>query len=900
MEKWWQLNISQLCEKLGSDPEKGLSSKEALKRLTQYGPNQLQEQKGRHPIFLFLDQFKDFIIWVLIGAAIVSGFLGEWIDALAILAIVIFNAILGFVQEYRAEKAIVALKRLSTPMAKVIRDGNQMTIPSSEVVPGDVIEVEAGDHIPADSRVLWHTSNFGVEEASLTGESVPVLKNTESIEKSEIPLGERTNMVFAGTSVVSGKARAMVVTTGMQTELGKIAGMILAIEHETTPLQKRLEAFGHWIVYLCFAIVAVVFVMELLRGGKLIDIFLTAVSLAVAAIPEGLPAVVTIALALGVQRMVRRHVLIRKLPSVETLGSATVICSDKTGTLTKNEMTVQTLYVGHRLYRVSGVGYTPQGEFFENDKPLKREEIPLELEKALRCAVLCNGARLYKTEQGYGITGDPTEAALLVASAKLGIWKEEEEKKYPFVDELPFDSNRKLMSVIRKYGDQLIAFVKGASDVLLQHCQFIEINGSVRALTEEDRIQIREMNHRFGNEALRVLGLAYRPLDNSEKPFSSEQVEDRLIFLGLIAMMDPPREEVKQAILECKTAGIQPVMITGDHKTTAVAVAKALQIYRPETKALTGEELDQMDETTFQQEVKNISVYARVSPEHKLRIVRAWKSRGDVVAMTGDGVNDAPAVKEADIGVAMGITGTDVTKEVSDMVVLDDNFASIVAAVEEGRGIYDNIKKFIYYLLSCNAGEILLMFFSSLLGLPIPLFPIQILWVNLITDGFPALALGVEPLDPKVMERPPRPKDEGIVNKKTMLLLLLQGFFIAFSSLLAFIFVLKVEKEGLERARTAAFIVLAVSQLFHSFNYRNFTESVFKVGFLGNKKLVLATGVSFLLQMAVVYIPFLGIVFKTMPLQWWDWLLVVGLSSCTLWFVECVKWIQRKKGYSTF
>ncbi|HOD38345.1 MAG TPA: calcium-translocating P-type ATPase, SERCA-type [Candidatus Marinimicrobia bacterium] len=900
MEKWWQLNISQLCEKLSSDPEKGLSPEEASKRLTQYGPNQLREQKGRHPIFLFLDQFRDFIIWVLIGAAILSGFLGEWIDALAILAIVIFNAILGFVQEYRAEKAIVALKKLSTPMAKVIRDGNQMTIPSNEVVPGDIIEIEAGDHIPADSRVLWHTSNFRVEEASLTGESLPVQKNAESIEKPEIPLGERTNMVFAGTSVVSGKARAMVVSTGMQTELGKIADMILTIEHETTPLQKRLEAFGHWIVYLCFAIVAIVFVMELLRGGKLIDIFLTAVSLAVAAIPEGLPAVVTIALALGVQRMVRRHVLIRKLPSVETLGSATVICSDKTGTLTKNEMTVQSLYVGHRVYRVTGVGYNPQGEFFEDDKPLNREEIPLELEKALRCAVLCNGARLFKTEQGYGISGDPTEAALLVAGAKLGIWKEVEEKKYPFVDELPFDSNRKLMSMIRKNGEQWVAFVKGAPDILLQRCDFIEINGSIRPLTEEDRIQIQEANQRFGNEALRVLGLAYRTLDRIEKPFSTEQVENHLVFLGLIAMMDPPREEVKPAILACKTAGIQPVMITGDHKTTAVAVAKALQIFSPETKALTGEELDQIDEATFQQEVKDISVYARVSPEHKLRIVRAWKSRGDVVAMTGDGVNDAPAVKEADIGVAMGITGTDVTKEVSDMVVLDDNFASIVAAVEEGRGIYDNIKKFIYYLLSCNAGEILMMFFSSLLGLPIPLFPIQILWVNLITDGFPALALGVEPLDPHVMERPPRPKDEGIVTKKTIFILLLQGFFIAFTSLLAFILVLKVENEGLARARTAAFIVLAVSQLFHSFNYRHFTESVFKVGFLGNKKLVLATGVSFLLQMAVVYIPFLRTLFKTMPLLWWDWLLVIGLSSCTLWFMELVKWIWRKKGFSPF
>lgn len=900
MENVWQWDIVELSKRLSSDSEKGLSQEEARSRLLQYGPNQLKEQKGRHPIFLFIDQFRDFIIWVLMGAALVSGFLGEWIDALAILVIVILNAVLGFVQEYRAEKAIVALKKLSTPMAKVIREGKQITIPSREVVPGDLIEIEAGDHIPADSRVIWHTSNFSVEEASLTGESVPVAKTSDPIEELELPLSERANMVFTGTSVVSGKARAMVVHTGMQTELGKIADMILTITHETTPLQRRLEAFGKWIVYLCFGIVALVFALELLRGGRLIDMFLTAVSLAVAAIPEGLPAVVTIALALGVQRMVRRHVLIRKLPSVETLGSATVICSDKTGTLTKNEMTVQAMYVGNRLYRVSGVGYTPEGEFFENGKPIEKSQIPSDLEKALRCGILCNGARLFKTEKGHAISGDPTEAALLVAGAKLGFWKDEEEKNYPFVDEIPFDSHRKRMTVIRKKGNQYIAYVKGAPDLLLNICSFIEIQGKVCPLTEEDRIRIQQTNYQFGEEALRVLGLAYRPLDHVERPLLSEKIESGLIFLGLVAMMDPPREEVKHAISACKTAGIKPVMITGDHKTTAVAVAKALQFFDSDSKAITGEELDQMDDSMFHSEVPKISVYARVSPEHKLRIVRAWKSHGAVVAMTGDGVNDAPAVKEADIGVAMGITGTDVTKEVSDMVVLDDNFASIVAAVEEGRGIYDNIKKFIYYLLSCNTGEILVMFFASLLGFPVPLLPIQILWVNLVTDGLPALALGVEPLDPKVMEKPPRPREEGIITKKTMGLLLFQGFFIAVCSLFAFLFVLKIENEGLGRARTAAFIVLAVSQLFHSLNYRHFSESIFKIGLFGNRKLILAIGISFFLQMAVVYIPFLGMVFKTLPLRLWDWFFVVGLSSCTLWFMELLKWVWRKKGYSIF
>ena len=893
MDNWWQINVEQIEKLLSSNISMGLAAEEAKLRLEKYGLNQLKEKKPISPIKIFLEQFQDFIIWVLIGAAIVSGFLKEWVDALAIIAIVILNAILGFIQEYRAEKSLAALKRLSSPTSKVIRDGERNIIASGELVPGDLIELEAGDNIPADSRIVWLTSNFSCQEASLTGESTPVLKTDLALEGKEISLGDRANMLYMGTSVSVGKARALVVKTGMQTELGKIAGMIQEVKEEVTPLQRKLEQFGKWIVYLCFVLVGMVFVLELIRGGKVLDMFLTAVSLAVAAIPEGLPAVVTIALALGVQRMVKRHALIRKLPSVETLGCATVICSDKTGTLTKNEMTVQAVFADNMLFKVTGVGYEPKGDFLLDDKKINPKDYP-GLNKGLLCAVLCNGAQLVQNNN-YKIIGDPTEGALLTLAAKADIWKEKKEEDSPFLEEIPFDSERKKMTVVRESHGQLIAFVKGAPDILLNDCLNIEERGNLRKLTDLDRGKILQANDDLANQALRVLAVAYRVLDSAPDKYEARLIEKELNFVGLIAMIDPPREEVKRSIVECKEAGIKSVMITGDHKNTAIAIAKELGFFGKDSLALTGEELDKISDEELYRQVERIPVYARVSPEHKLRIVRAWRAKGEVVAMTGDGVNDAPAVKESDIGVAMGITGTDVTKEVSDMVITDDNFASIVAAVEEGRGIYDNIKKFIHYLLSCNTGEILVMFVSSLIGLPVPLLPIQILWVNLVTDGLPALALGMDPVDPNIMKRPPRQPDEKVVTKQRAFLMLGQGAFIAFCSLLAFSFVLFIEKEGIVRARTAAFIVLSCTQLFHSYNCRSTTESLFKLGILTNKKLILATLVSFFLQMAVVYLPFAQKVFKTEALGIFDWILVIAISSFPLWAMEIIK-INKKKG----
>jgi Ca2+-transporting ATPase len=898
MEQWWHLDAERAAKELGSDLSAGLISSEAASRLARYGRNQLQEAPGRSPWGIFLDQFKDFIIWVLIAAAIVSGVaLKELVDALAIVAIVILNAILGFIQEFRAEQSLAALKKLSSPTCKVLRDGKLGLVASKELVCGDVIELEAGDSVPADGRVVWRTSNFAVQEASLTGESTPVAKTTAALEGADVALADRANMVYAGTSAASGRARAVLTATGMQTELGRIAGMIQQIEHEATPLQRKLEQFGKWIVYACFVLVAMVFVLEWWRGGELVEVFLTAVSLAVAAIPEGLPAVVTIALALGVQKMVRRHALIRRLRSVETLGSATVICSDKTGTLTRNEMTVQAVVAGGRRFAVTGIGYAPKGEFLLGGERAEPQDYP-ELIEALRVGVLCNGAQLVPEQPSYRIVGDPTEAAILTAAGKAGLWKEREEPTAPFVDELPFDSERKMMTVIRRVDGGQVAYVKGAPDVLLAGCARIATGGQVRPLTAEDRQAVMAANDELADQAMRVLAVAHRDIKGRPGRFDAASVEKDLTFVGLVAMIDPPREEVKEAMKRCATAGIRTVMITGDHKNTAVAIARQLGFFREDSMALSGEELDKLSQEELERQVDRVPVYARVSPEHKLRVVRAWRSRHEVVAMTGDGVNDAPAVKEADIGVAMGITGTDVTKQVSDMVVTDDNFASIVAAVEEGRGIYDNIQKFVHYLLSCNAGEILVMLVSSLAGWKVPLLPIQILWVNLVTDGLPALALGVDPVARDIMRRPPRPPDEPVVTAGRGLLMLCQGGFIAACTLTAFTFVLFVEgagqtEQGLARARTAAFVVLSCSQLFHAYNCRSQTASLFTLGVLTNPKLLLATGISFLMQMAVVYVPPLQAVFKTEPLGAFDWVLVIVISSLPLWAMEVVKALRR-------
>jgi Ca2+-transporting ATPase len=912
MKNWWQLDIQEVISSLDTDPTKGLSSDEANRRLEKYGPNQLKEKKKQSALSIFLEQFRDFIIWVLIAAAIISGFLGEWIDAVAIIAIVILNSVMGFIQQYRAEKSLAALKKLSSPTSKVIRDDQHIVIESFKLVTGDLIELESGDHIPADSRIVWITANFSVQEASLTGESTPVHKITHVLTEEKIPLADRTNMVYMGTSITNGRARAIVAETGMNTELGKITGMIQDIEQEATPLQKKLEQFGKWIVYACFVLVGLVFIMglirqkeamkllfsgdiwEFVRNESVMELFMTAVSLAVAAIPEGLPAIVTIALALGVQRMVQRHALIRKLPSVETLGCVTVICSDKTGTLTKNEMTVKFVFAGNNLFEVTGIGYEPKGEFLLDKKAINQSEYP-ELEKTLMSGILCNGAQLVNTDGIYKIMGDPTEGAIITSAAKFGLSKERLETDFPFEEEIPFDSDRKKMTVLRKDNDKFIAHIKGAPDILLTNCTKFEENGVVQNLDDSNMQKILKANDGLADQAMRVLGIAYRVFDSEPTAYDSELIEKDLIFLGLVAMIDPPREEVKEAIQKCKSSGIKTVMITGDHKSTAVAIAKQLGFYNEDSIALTGAELDLLSDSEFEKQVNHIPVYARVSPENKLRIVRTIRKLGEITAMTGDGVNDAPAVKEADIGVAMGITGTDVTKEVSDMVVTDDNFASIVAAVEEGRGIYDNIKKFIHYLLSCNAGEILVMFTASLFGWASPLLPIQILWINLVTDGLPALALGVDPVDPNIMKRSPRRPTEPVLTRQSGVILVIQGALIAFCSLLAYQLVLFREPENLTHARTAAFFVLACSQLFHSYNCRSSRESLFKIGLFTNKKLIYATGISFILQMMAIYTPFFQKIFKTDYLSPIELGITILISSFPLWAMEIVKLIIRAR-----
>ncbi|MBI2470113.1 MAG: calcium-translocating P-type ATPase, SERCA-type [Planctomycetes bacterium] len=909
---WHTLPIDEVIRNLETNIDTGLSHSEAEDKLRKYGHNQLEEKEGVSPIMLFLGQFNDFIVWVLIAAAIVSGFMGEWVDALAIIAIVIINAIIGFIQEFRAEKSLAALQKMSAPFSKVMRDGAAHSIPSQDIVPGDVVLLEAGDYVPADGRLC---SSFGLrtQEASLTGESTPVGKSTEPLQNPSLPIGDRENMVFMGTSVTSGKGTCVIVTTGMHTELGKIAGLIQEAGKEETPLQRKLEVFGKKLVYLCLGIVTIVFLLELWRKDPLLEAFLTAVSLAVAAIPEGLPAIVTIALALGVQRMVKRHVLIRKLPSVETLGCATVICSDKTGTLTQNEMTVRKIFANGKTFDVSGTGYTPKGNFTINGIPLTETDY-LIVKFILGIGVLCNNAHLKRDNNSWKVIGDPTEGAILSAAAKTDIWKEVLGGKLPLISEIPFDSDRKKMSTLRSTPDSLLVCEKGAADIILKDCTRIFIDGVTRNLTENDIQSILNENNKLAGAAMRVLGIAFKPLDNGINNPAPSTIERDMIFAGLLAMIDPPRPEVKDAVAICHRAGIDTVMITGDHKNTAGAIGEELGFLGTNTKAIDGMELDTLSDDSLEKEVSNIAVYARVSAEHKLRIVKAWKKQHAVVAMTGDGVNDAPAVKEASIGVSMGITGTDVTKEASDMVITDDNFASIVAAVEEGRGIYDNIKKSVHYLLSCNAGEILTMLFASIFNLPLPLFPIQILWINIATDGLPALALGVDTVDPDIMKRPARRSTEQIIDKNLGSLIIFQGFLIAFSTLFAYLFVLYYTScatlgclhwfknevlpcalsGDLGQARTVAFCVMVISQLFHSFNCRNARLSLFKVGVFTNKKLLFATVLSLAMQIAIVYTPYLENVFKVTPLDLKDWITVFGFSSFTFIIMEIIKSFKKK------
>ena len=911
----WYAISSELCAtRLNTHPERGLSDENVRDRFAAQGPNELPEAQPSSLLKLFLSQFTSVIVWVLIGAAIISGLLEDWLDAAAILTIVFLNGLLGFVQEFRAERSLAALRKMSVATARVIRDGVLRSIPARELVPGDLVLLEAGDRVPADVRLIY-AANFQSQEASLTGESTPVEKVATALDRPDVSLADRTNMAFMGTIAVSGKARALVVATALRTELGRIASMIQKeseAERAETPLQRRLEQFGYTLLWLALAVVVVVFALGYLRGEPLVAMFMTSVSLAVAAVPEGLPTVVTITLALGVTRMVQRHALIRKLPAVETLGSATVICTDKTGTLTKNEMTVTKLFAGGRVFDVTGEGYEPLGEIREvNDqwsmvngeaaileRPLPLTPYPSRLSPALRelltAAVLCNGATLRQEEGTWKILGDPTEGALLVAAAKVELMKEGLEDTAPFEAEIPFDAERKMMTVIRRTADGNMAFVKGAPDVLLSRCTHrLTLDGLIEPMNDQQQQIIGDTNASLAQQTLRVLAVAHRRLDTQDMNPSTDAVEKDLVFLGLCAMRDPLRPEAMEAVRLCREAGINTVMITGDHKETALAIARDLGLHDGDGSALTGREIDNLTEEQLAQRVEHIAVYARVSAEHKLRIIQAWKRQGAIVAMTGDGVNDAPAIKAADIGIAMGISGTDVTKEAADMVVTDDNFASIAAAVEEGRGVFDNIRKTVHFLLSCNLSEVLVMLFAALLGLPLPLLPIQILWMNLVTDGIPALALAVDPKAPDLMKRPPRRPDARLLDGGRLLAIGGEGLMLGLIALGAFSYSLYGLHQELDQARTVAFTVMVVAQLVHVFNCRSERLSLFQLGVGTNRALVWAFVLSLVVQVAVLTVPAIAPIFKVAPLPIEDWVLMGAMGLLPFLLMELIKALRR-------
>lgn len=892
-EKWYARTPEEVLEFWQTNFTDGLSSSEVKTRLDKFGFNELAEKEKTVWWKRFLAQFQDFMVLVLLGATLISAFLGEYADAITILIIVLMNAILGFVQEYRAEQSLAALKKLASPTARVVRNGMVQQIPARELVPGDILVLESGDKLAADGRLI-DVFNMEAEEAALTGESLPVRKIADRKFNEDAPLGDRKNMVYAGTSIVRGRGRAVVCASGMATEVGHIAGMIQASTEEATPLEKRLEHLGKLLVWGCLAICLVVVITGVAKGESVFLMCMAGISLAVAAIPEGLPAIVTVALALGVQRMIKQQAIVRKLPAVETLGCTTVICSDKTGTLTQNAMTVRQIFADGNSYDVSGAGYDIKGNIL-----LNQQEIDITKDKALeQCLVggaLCNNSVLKqnnvtitgvwrkKTENGWSIEGDPTEGAIIVAAAKASIWQADLEKKQKRIAEIPFESERRRMSVIyRDSNNNNILYSKGAPDTILELCRYYQTNAGPASLTSEYIAKINTISERMTGQALRVLAVAYRRLTPAQTQNPDESLEKDLVFAGLIGMIDPPREEAKASIIRCLEAGIKTVMITGDHKNTAVAIAQELNIFKEgQQKALTGKDLDSLSEAELDAIVNNVTVYARVSPAHKLRIVRALKHQGHIVAMTGDGVNDAPAIKEADIGVAMGLTGTDVTKEASAMILADDNFATIVAAVEEGRGIYENIRKFIRYLLSCNIGEVLTMFLASLLGMPMPLLPVQILWVNLVTDGLPAMALGVDPNDPSIMRRPPRHPGESVFSRGLTRKIVGRGIQIGISTLLVFSVVYYFQND-LVLARTAAFATLVYCQMFHVFDCRSETNTIFELKFSTNKYLLAAVTFSTIMQLSVMYIPFLCSIFSTVPLSLSDWLLVLTVSGWTL------------------
>jgi Ca2+-transporting ATPase len=854
--KFHQLTSEEVLKHFSSRMN-GLSEGEAQERLAQYGPNEIRHEREISPIKIFLSQFNSFIVYILIAAVLVSIILHEYIDSAVIIAILIVNAVLGFFQEYKAEKAIESLKRMAALQATVIRDGRKMRINSNRLVPGDVIAFEPGDRIPADARIIEQYL-LEVIESSLTGESHSVRKESTSIDDTST-LGDMKNMVFGSTNVTSGSGKAIVVRTGMDTEMGKIAESIESVEDDETPLQKTLDRLGRRLGSLTLIICGVIIALGILKGGNLLEMIMVGVSLAVAAVPEGLPIVVTIALALGVKRMMGQNVLIKRLPSVETLGCATVICTDKTGTLTRNEMTVTKLFVNDTIIDITGPGYGTSGGFFSSGEEIDTSSAEL----LLRIGALNNDAALSEKE---GIIGDPTEACLIVSAAKAGLKGSILKDKFPRVYEIPFDSARKRKSTVHRTKGGLFMYTKGAPDVVLNLCSKIDNGGNVSPLTDEARSMIIETNRQFASQALRVLAFAYKSLVSGKDVDESD--ENDLVFVGLQGMIDPPRDEVRSAIDRCRNAGIRSLMITGDYSLTAQAIAHQLGI---KGDAVSGEELEKMNDDVLKKTVKEISIFSRVNPEHKIRIVRALRETGEVVAMSGDGINDAPALKEADIGIAMGITGTDVTKETADMVLLDDKYTSIVKAVEQGRGIYENIKKFVNYLLSSNLGEVLILFIAMIIGfrdsagaIVMPLLATQILWLNLITDGLPAVAIGVDPIRKGIMDVSPRNPGEPIITKNMATNIVIISVLMAAGVLFLFNRFLS-EGEGI--ARTVAFTSIVMLEMVRV----TMVRSQYKLSFFSNLYLVGAIILSVLLQVAVVYVPAMNVVFKTTALSPYHW-----------------------------
>ncbi|MEW4058359.1 calcium-translocating P-type ATPase, SERCA-type [Bacillus siamensis] len=889
--KFHEMGQTDLLKATNTSIKQGLTEKEVKKRLEKHGPNELQEGKRTPAIVVFFAQFKDFMVLVLLVATLISGFLGEYVDAVAIMAIVFVNGVLGFFQERRAEKSLHALKELSTPYVSALRDGSWKKIQSKELVPGDIVKFSSGDRIGADVRIV-EAKSLEIEESALTGESIPVVKQADKLRKPDVSLGDINNMAFMGTIVTRGSGVGVVVGTGMNTAMGKIADMLESAGNLSTPLQRRLEELGKILIIVALLLTVLVVAVGVLQGHELYSMFLAGVSLAVAAIPEGLPAIVTVALSIGVQRMIKQKSIVRKLPAVETLGCASVICSDKTGTLTQNKMTVTHMWSGGKTFKVSGIGYEPAGVFTRDEREIKPKDEKI-LEQMLVFGALCNTSEIELKDGHYVLDGDPTEGALLTAARKGGYSNDWLSEQYRVVAEFPFDSVRKMMTVIAEDKEKKrFVITKGAPDVLIERSSHMMHGGRSAPFSEEKKAEAEAVLKELASQALRTIAIAYKPLNPGEKP-TMEQAEKNLTILGLSGMIDPPRPEVRQAIKECREAGIKTVMITGDHVETAKAIAKDLRLLPKKGRVMDGKTLNKLSEKELTETVDDIYVFARVSPEHKLKIVKAFQENGHVVAMTGDGVNDAPAIKQADIGVAMGVTGTDVAKEASSLILVDDNFATIKSAIKEGRNIYENIRKFVRYLLASNVGEILVMLFAMLLALPLPLVPIQILWVNLVTDGLPAMALGMDQPEDDLMRRKPRHQKEGVFARKLGWKVVSRGFLIGAATILAFIVVYHRNPENLPYAQTVAFATLVLAQLIHVFDCRSET-SVFSRNPFENIYLLGAIVSSVFLMAIVIYYPPLQPIFKTVPITPGDWMLILGMSGIPT-FLLAGSLLTRKK-----